>query len=122
MGKRNIMPDLHIEEQELEEGVVLLDASGFLDAFTVEDLREKFQELFDRGCNRIIVKLDNLTYISSAGAGAFIEANQLANDGGGKLVILNPSQNVYGVFDLLGLIKILNITKDLNKAKIVVQS
>lgn len=115
------MPNLIIEEQEMEGGVVMVDVSGFLDAFTLVDLEEKINDIFDRDCNRIIVKLDNLTYISSAGAGAFIQTNQMANDSGGKLVILNPSQNVYEVFELLGLTKIFSFAKSLDKAKVAVQ-
>ncbi|RME03462.1 MAG: anti-sigma factor antagonist [Planctomycetota bacterium] len=111
------MPDLVITEEELEDGVVLLEASGFLDAYTYVELEEKIHQLIDRECYRIIVQLDKLTYMSSAGAGVFIGANQMTKDAGGKLVILNPTENVYEVFKLLGLTQIFSFAKSLENAK-----
>ena len=116
------MPDLVIKEQVLDNGIILLNASGFLDAYTFVDLEEKVHEVYEKGLNKIIIQLDSLTYISSAGAGVFISTNQMAADAGGKMVILSPSQNVYEVFELLGLTQIFTFTNDLEQAKAAVAS
>ena len=97
------MPDLKIRQKPLPGGIVYIEAEGFLDAHTFEEMESLIESLFRQNCFRLIVKLEKLDYISSAGAGVFVGAIGRAKDMGGDIVFLNPSPNVKEVFDLLSL-------------------
>jgi anti-sigma B factor antagonist len=100
------MPTFNIAKQKLQNGVVFLSVSGFLDAHTFEELEKTISEMFDQNAYRLIIDLSKLDYISSAGAGVFIGAIGTAQENDGNIVIVKPSPNVREVFDLLGLSQI----------------
>ncbi len=110
------MSDLNIKVENLENDIVLVTASGFLDAHTFEQMEKTINGLFDDGSCKIIVKLERLDYISSAGAGVFIGAIGVAQEMGGNLVLLNPNTNVREVFDLLGLTQIFPMANTADEA------
>ncbi|HZL72799.1 MAG TPA: STAS domain-containing protein [Planctomycetota bacterium] len=100
------MAGFRIQKEKLQGGVVLVGIKGFLDAHTFEQLEQEFNGLFDAGTYRLIVDLSGLDYISSAGAGVFIEAIGTAQENFGNIVLIRPGPNVKEVFDLLGLSQI----------------
>lgn len=112
------MPDLKIGTDGVEgnDDVVLLTAEGFLDAHTFEQMEKAIQGLFTEGKHKIIVGMEKLDYISSAGAGVFIGAIGTAQENDGNLVLLRPTPNVREVFDLLGLTQIFPIANDVPEA------
>jgi anti-sigma B factor antagonist len=103
------MSGLSIFKKQLNGGIMLIKASGFLDAHTFEEMENVIEDLFRQQVFKIIVLLDKLDYISSAGAGVFIGAVGTATANGGNIVLLKPSPNVKEVFDLLGLSQIFPI-------------
>ena len=103
------MSGLSIDKRQLDGDIVLINASGFLDAHTFEEMENIIEDLFRSRVFKIIVRLDRLDYISSAGAGVFIGAIGTATANGGNIVLLKPSPNVKEVFDLLGLSQIFPI-------------
>ena len=97
------MADLKLHQEMLPGGICYIEAEGFLDAHTFEEMENLISSVFRQNCFKIIVKLEKLDYISSAGAGVFVGAIGRAKDNGGDIVFLKPSPNVREVFHLLGL-------------------
>lgn len=86
-----------------EMGTVrVLNIQGFLDAHTAPDFENELQRLIDEKSYRIIVNLDGLQYISSAGLGVFMGVIEEIRTNGGDLKICCAAPKVYKVFDLLG--------------------
>lgn len=110
------MAEFEIKTQQLPNGIALVDVKGYLDAHTFEQLDKALSGLFKEKVFKVIVKLDELDYISSAGAGVFIGVFGRAQENHGDIVILKPSANVREVFDLLGLSQIFKITENLDSA------
>jgi anti-sigma B factor antagonist len=104
--------DFSIQVENAERDIVILRVAGFLDAHTFERLEETISDLFGKGMYKIIVDLEKVEYISSAGAGVFIGALSESQENGGNIVLLNPTSNVREVFDLLGLSQIFNVVDD----------
>lgn len=111
------MPELSIDINEMDGGQSLVKLGGFLDAHTFEQLDESIQDIFEGGISKIIVDLAGVEYISSAGAGVFIGSLALAQEKGGNIILVNPTENVKEVFDLLGLSQIFTITTSLEEAQ-----
>ncbi len=89
-----------------EEGELLL--SGDLDTRTARDADKLFAQLATR-FNRIILNMQNLNYISSAGIRTIRNLYLLIMKKGGKLDIINVNGNVMEVFEMTGLAGLLNI-------------
>ncbi len=100
------MADLTIETNELKDDITFIKLTGFLDAHTFEKLDETIDELFENNKYKLVVDLNELEYISSAGAGVFIGAIGTAQEQKGNIVLVSPTENVTEVFDLLGLSQI----------------
>ncbi|RMG07629.1 MAG: anti-sigma factor antagonist [Planctomycetota bacterium] len=111
------MPDLKLHQEMLPAGICYIEAEGFLDAHTFEEMENLISSVFRQNCFKIIVKLEKLDYISSAGAGVFVGAIGRAKDNGGDIVFLKPSANVKEVFDLLGLSAIFQFAESREQAE-----
>jgi anti-sigma B factor antagonist len=110
------MPDFSITHETIGGDVDQIKVLGFLDAHTFEQLEEAINKQFAQGRFKIIVDLTNVDYISSAGAGVFIAALSEAEENGGKIVLLNPTQGVVDVFDLLGLTQLFDVVTSREEA------
>lgn len=67
-----------------ERGFVVVKATGVIDISTVSRLRERLFELADAG-RPLIVDLEQITFIDSAGLGALVGAVRRAEERGGTL-------------------------------------
>jgi len=92
-----------------ELGSVIVEISGYLDAHTVVSFEEQMTQLIDAGAKRIIIDLEQLSYISSAGIGSLIGMVQRVRRTGGDVILLRPSQKVHKILDLLGFAEIFKI-------------
>jgi anti-sigma B factor antagonist len=110
------MADLTIEKKELKDTVTFIKLTGFLDAHTFEKLDETIEDLFDNNRYKLVVDLNDLEYISSAGAGVFIGAIGTAQENQGNIVLVSPTENVKEVFDLLGLSQIFPFAENKKEA------
>lgn len=99
-------------EDAPQKGVTIVRVAGYLDAHTFEQLEEAIASLFASSKYKVIVDLEKVEYISSAGAGVFIGALSEAQEHEGNIVLMNPTSNVREVFDLLGLSQIFNVVDD----------
>ncbi|MGD0092982.1 MAG: STAS domain-containing protein [Planctomycetota bacterium] len=105
--------DFKIEQEVLpDKGVVLLRLAGYLDAYTFEHLEETIADLFAKGHYKLLVDLQNVEYISSAGAGVFVGTLSEAHEHSGNIVLMNPTANVREVFELLGLTQFFQVVED----------
>ena len=111
------MPEFAVSIEDLPDDIVVVHVGGFLDAHTFEQMEEAIEALFDRSIHKIIVDLQKVNYISSAGCGVFIGAIGEAQDNKGDIVLLSPTPNVMEVFELLGLTQIFSFASSLDEAK-----
>jgi anti-sigma B factor antagonist len=82
--------------------ISILNIQGFLDAHTAPDFENELQKILKEDRYNIIVNLNGLQYISSAGLGVFMGVIEDLRNKGGDLKICCASQKVFKVFDLLG--------------------
>ena len=116
------MNELSINLDESRQDVVLVELDGYLDAHTFEELESIFEELFQRGRHNVMVDLNKLRYISSAGAGVFIGALGVCQENNGNIALIRPSPAVKEIFDLLGVFHIFPIAATPEEALLVLNS
>ena len=105
------MPGLKVLNEEDRDGVAYFELEGMLDAHNFETLEALFEKHFDKGLYRFVIDIKRLTYVSSAGAGVFIGAVGTCQDNDGNIVLVQPSQEVKEIFELLGVYQIFPVVQ-----------
>lgn len=111
------MPKFQINSAPVADGIACVSVEGFLDAHTFEQMESVINGLFTESVYRVMVELSKVDYISSAGAGVFIGAIGTAQENGGNIILMNPTENVKEVFDLLGLSQLFQFAESIDQAK-----
>jgi anti-sigma B factor antagonist len=95
----------------------VLSIEGSVDLSNVPELQESLQELFKKGVYRIILDLERVTFISSAGFGIFLNARETVLRHAGDLVFAGTNSRVREIFDLLGITSFLRFAPDVGGAR-----
>ena len=88
---------------------VVVSVGGRVDATTAPELSNKLTQLVGEGQSRMVLSLDRLEYVSSAGLRAFLATAKLINAKNGKLVLSGLQGSVKQVFEISGLLPIFNV-------------
>lgn len=82
--------------------VSVIYLKGYLDAHTAPALENTFASLIDKGRYSTVVNFKELAYISSAGLGVFMAFIEKMRENKGDIKLVNMTDKVYNIFDLLG--------------------
>jgi anti-anti-sigma factor len=91
------------------ENHALVLLSGELDASTAGQLYEQLAELTRDGVVHVALDLSGLEFLDSTGLSVVIAEHKRTNASGGELVILSPQSQVRRLFEITGLMGILQI-------------
>lgn len=83
--------------------------SGYLDSSTFPQLQEHLDNLLKQGSHYYLLDLENLDYISSAGLGVLMGILREVREKEGDLKIINMSEKIARVFDLLGFSRLMKV-------------
>ena len=97
--------------------VLLMKVAGYLDAANFDRLEKALEDALDEGRSRVILDLAGLNYINSAGVGVILAAISRARSAAGDIVLVNPTQSVAVVFDLIGMSKFSHIVDTVEDAE-----
>ncbi|MCK4643166.1 STAS domain-containing protein [Candidatus Calescamantes bacterium] len=109
------MANLEIIPEEKTD-VTILHLKGFLDAYTFQEFENKLKELVDDEKIKIIVAMDELDYISSAGLGVFMSVIGQIRAKGGDVKLTQLNSKVFKVFELLGFTKLFQTFDNIEEA------
>ncbi len=65
---------MHVEHSQVDNQIELLRPVGEMDLYSSAKLKEKIQELWEKGSKRMIVDCSDLTYLDSSGVGVLLYA------------------------------------------------
>lgn len=85
-----------------KNGILILSIKDRLDAVSAPEAETIIYECIDLGARRIIINLEELNYISSAGLRILLLSGRKMKKNGGKIVICSMGPNVKRVFDISG--------------------
>jgi anti-anti-sigma factor len=94
------MDKLLINEEKVED-VVVLKLQGLVDSGTSQQMEGRLNELISGGNVKIVVDLDLVDYISSAGWGIFVGEIRGVRESDGDIKLASMRPDVREVFDLL---------------------
>ena len=82
------------------EDVTVLEAYGRIDSTTAKEFGQRLLSLLQSGRNSIMVDLQNIVYISSAGFRALLIANRAAAEKQGRLALCGVIGEVKRLFEI----------------------
>ncbi len=102
--------------QTNQKDIAILEPSGYLDLHTVPAFENAIRALLDAKQYKIIVDMNKLAYISSAGLGVFMGFIEEIRSHNGDIKLCALPTRVFKVFDLLGFPTLFNIFDTLEEA------
>jgi anti-anti-sigma factor len=82
---------------------VVLALSGELDVVTAPALEQCLSDVLSEPHARVLVDLNDLRFVDSAGVSVLIKAKQDAEANGRTLVLRRPTEQLHRVFSIVGL-------------------
>ena len=107
---------MKLEYIELENGIRLIKLIGRLDLTGTYGIEVEFVRQCSGENLRVIVDLSGVNYLSSVGIPLLVNTAKSVESHGGKMVILNPPDNVFKVLELVGVPQFIPIFNDMNSA------
>ena len=95
-----------------KNGPMVLRVRGAIDAHTYGEFESVITGLLSRGVYKVAVELGEVEYLASAGVGVLISALSRAQEHGGSIVLMHPTESVLGVLDVLGMTHVFDIVDD----------
>ena len=90
-------------------GVTVVDMEGSLDTSTSGETGDELVRLVKDGNNKILLNLEKLDYVSSAGLRAILVAAKLLQHARGEMRICNPNATVREVLEISGFHSLLSL-------------
>lgn len=113
---------LKISKETLDSDIVCVSLSGPVSVHTYEKLEAELDAVLKGGCCNIIIDMAQVRYVSSAGAGVLMNTLSQARDMHGNVVLINLSESVQEIFELLSLSNVLPIALSRKAALALLQS
>lgn len=95
----------------------VLAVEGAVDSSNATQLQEALESLFQKGIYRIILDLERVTFLASAGLACLLHARDVVLDHAGDLVLAGTHARIREIFDLLGIASFLRFAPDLGGAR-----
>ena len=86
--------------EEYAAEMTIVDVRGRIDSNTAKALADKLSSLINAGRTRIIVNLEHVEYISSAGFRVLLVGSRRAEEANGKLILCGLSADIQKLFNV----------------------
>jgi anti-anti-sigma factor len=113
---------MELQFSELENGITLLKLIGVLDVQGVDRIETKFAGYSSGDNSRVLVDLSQVEFLTSIGIRLLVTTAKSVASRGGKLVLLNPTENVKGVLEMTGIMDIIPVHSSLEEASADLQA
>jgi anti-sigma B factor antagonist len=87
-------------------GVTILDLEGRLTFTSGAEMGRRVQALLVGGATQLVLNLEDVSYVDSAGLGAMVEAFTVARHQAVRLTLVNPTVRTRHLLEITGLARI----------------
>jgi anti-sigma B factor antagonist len=94
----------------LEPGYAVVSVAGDIAASTEDLFRDGLASVLSDGVLRVVVDLDGVAFLASAGIGVLMGVRRVLADGGGTLVLAAPHGEVAQVLSMTGVSEVIPVT------------
>ncbi|MHC4271839.1 MAG: STAS domain-containing protein [Planctomycetota bacterium] len=107
--------NLVIKENVKEPGVVFLSPVGQIDSDSSPVLEEKISSCLTESVKTLVVDLQEVDFITSAGVGIMTKAKALLDRNNGSFAMINLQPQIKKVFEIMRLVPTLNVFADIKE-------
>jgi len=94
----------------------ILDVGGEIDMLTSPQLRDRIVGLIEAGRPRIVVDLQNVSFMDSTGLGTLVGCLKRAREHDGQIRVVASARPVVSLFSLTGLDRVFDVHPSLETA------
>ncbi len=94
----------------------ILKVSGNLDSNTTPEMAQAIEARLQEASKDIVIDFTGVDYMSSAGLRVVIKTHHMQTSAGKKMILCNLKDYVHEIFEMSGLVNVLDIRKDLESA------
>jgi len=105
------MADQNITSRTVNDDTIILNPGTLLDNNNAHEMAAAISDAQTRNYRFIIVDMQHLEFISSAGVGSILGSVEAAREIEGDIIICNASETILHVFEVLDLFDYLTIKK-----------
>jgi anti-sigma B factor antagonist len=109
---------MKVSTSAADDGVVLLEIEGEVDAHTTRELDRALNDLLAQDRSRLVLDASKVGFISSAGLRAITFAHREAQQQGGEVRLVGLSDQVRRVFEMAGLDEFLHLSDTRQEAMV----
>nr|MBN2276451.1 anti-sigma factor antagonist [candidate division Zixibacteria bacterium] len=110
------MDEMKIASTRVNGDTVELNPGKMLDNSNAHEMAMAISEAQSRGYKYIIINMDQLEFISSAGVGSILGSVETMRESDGDIIICNAAETILHVFSVLDLFDYLTIKPDRDEA------
>ncbi|MGM0369705.1 MAG: STAS domain-containing protein [Bacillota bacterium] len=98
--------ELSFEKEDIN---LIVDLTGEFDLHTAGYFKEKIENYLDSEVNNLILNLQTIDFIDSSGIGAILSIYKKIEQRGGKMAIINISPTLKRVFEISGVLNVIDV-------------
>jgi anti-sigma B factor antagonist len=91
------------------ENIIIIDISGEVDLYNSPNIKDMIIDKMNSGYKKIVLNLNDVSYIDSSGIGTLIYCRTTLNQANGQLKIINIKDSVKRIFELTRLVNYFNV-------------
>ncbi len=78
----------------------------------IKEIRDRFNDYIkEKKITELIIDLENIEFVDSAGIGFFVEAFNYVRNSGGKFLLKNVNNQIYEILEMTNLTKFIPVEK-----------
>ena len=116
------MKAAQVTKRKVSERTVVLRVTGALDPAGAQTLAVELAEAFGQNFRHVVLDMDGVDSLSSAGIGVLFTARQRFRADGGDMILCGLSENIMYVLNELDVVDQMNITPTVKKALSMTQT
>lgn len=89
--------------------VQVIELSGIINSASSQDLRQRLNEVVEKGAKIVLIDFENVTFMDSSGLGALVLAFKSLRAANSKLVLCSINEQVRILFELTSMDKVFEI-------------
>ena len=101
-----------LTDEGQSDSTIIVSVTGDLDLWNAPALEQRLRRCLDQGSQWVVVDLSEAAFLDSSGLGALTNSMRRIERKGGRLVVINTDDQMRRVFELTGLMRVLNVVPD----------
>jgi anti-sigma B factor antagonist len=117
-----VTAEFSVSAEELASGGLVVYVQGQVDLYVAPDLKARLLDALDRSDGRIVVDVTESTFLDSTALSTLFSAHRRARRRGGRVVLVNTSDEIARTLSITGLDAILDVVESVPQARALLDS